>query len=381
MYIDNVLVFTSEHEFVPGWLKVAEGRIDAVAVHGERLEIEDGSQVIDGGGCYAIAGLVDIHLHGCMGADVSDALPDSLPVMAEYEASQGVTTICPATMTMSKPELHSIMHSIAAYQEPLGKVCAHLGGINMEGPFVSPARKGAQKAENIIPCSVELFQKLQEECGGLIRLVDIAPEEPGAMEFIGKVKDEVAVSLAHTAADYDTAMEAFRSGASHVTHLYNAMNPFHHRSPGVPGAAADTGAYVELICDGVHIHPAMARAMFKLFGSHRICLISDSMRAAGLADGDYTLGGQQVKVEGSLATLADGTIAGSVTNLMKCMKKVVQDMGISLEEAVEAATETPARSVGLDAVCGTLSPQKQADIVLLDRKLDIKLVMVGGKIR
>ena len=381
LYIDNVLVFTEEHKFVPGWLKVAEGKIAAVAVHGEKLEPEEESKIIDGGGCYAIPGLVDIHFHGCMGADISDALPESLPTMADYEAGQGVTTICPATMTMSEAELHNIMKNIGSYQKPQDKVWAHLGGINMEGPFVSPAKKGAQKAENIIPCSVELFRQLQQECGGLIKLVDIAPEEPGAMEFIHQVKDEVAVSLAHTAADYDTAMEAFHRGANHVTHLYNAMNPFHHRNPGIPGAAADADAYVELICDGIHIHPAMVRAMFKLFGSHRICLISDSMRAAGLEDGDYTLGGQPVNVKGPLATLADGTIAGSVTNLMKCLRNVVQNMGISLEQAVEAASETPARSVGLYHTCGSLTNGKQADIVLLDKELSTKLIMIGGKIR
>ncbi len=381
MYIDNVRIFTEDNEFVPGWLKVAEGKIAQVAVGGEKLVQEAGSQVIDGCGCYAIPGLVDIHFHGCMGADVSDALPESLPTMADYEASQGVTTICPATMTMSETELHNIMRNIGNYQEPQDKVCAHLGGINMEGPFVSSAKKGAQKADNIIPCSVELFRQLQQETGDRIKLVDIAPEEPGAMEFIHQVKDEVAVSLAHTAADYDTALEAFHRGANHVTHLYNGMNPFHHRNPGVQGAAADADAYVEMICDGIHLHPSMVRAMFKLYGSHRICLISDSMRAAGLEDGDYTLGGQPVKVQGALATLADGTIAGSVTNLMKCMRKVVQEMGISLEEAVEAATATPARSVGLYHTCGSLTPGKQADIVLLDKELQTKMIIIGGRVR
>ena len=249
----------------------------------------------------------------------------------------------------------------------------------MEGPFISPANKGAQAAENIIPCDAALFRELNRESGGRIRLVDIAPEEPGAIEFIEAVRDEVNVWLAHTVADYDAAMAAFRAGANHVTHLFNAMLPFHHRKPGVQGAAADAGAYVELICDGVHIHPAMVRAVFKLFGSDRVCLISDSMRAAGLADGDYTLGGQAVKVKGNLATLADGTIAGSVTNLMLCLKNAVQEMQIPLEAAVRSASETPARSIGIFDCCGSLSSGKRADIVLLDRDLNVRQVFVGGR--
>ena len=157
------------------------------------------------------------------------------------------------------------------------------------------------------------------------------------------------------------------------------MNPFHHRRPGVQGAAFDSGAFVELICDCVHIHPAMVRAMFQLYDSDHICLISDSMRAAGLEDGDYTLGGQAVKVEGPLATLADGTIAGSVTNLMKCLKNVVQNMHIPLEQAVESATETPAKSIGIFQHCGSISVGKTADIVLLDKELNVQKIILAGK--
>ena len=188
------------------------------------------------------------------------------------------------------------------------------------------------------------------------------------------------VSLAHTAADYDTAMAAFQRGASHVTHLFNAMLPLHHRNPGVPGAAADAGVYVELICDGIHIHPAVVRSVFKLFGSEKICMISDSIRATGLADGDYTLGGQAVRVQGTLATLADGTIAGSVTNLMGGLRTAVQKMGIPLEEAVRSASETPARSIGIFDRCGSLAAGKQADLVLLDRELKVRTVMAGGRV-
>ena len=375
MKITNVLIYNEQHEFQPGSIEIQGQHISSVNFADTAANAEE---TVDGHGCYAIPGLVDIHFHGCMGADLCDALPDSIPTMAKYEASQGVTTICPATMTMSEAELHKIMKNIGSYQ-PASSQEAHLAGINMEGPFISKKNKGAQKESNVIPCSVPLFRQLNQESGNKIKLVDIAPEEPGAMEFIDAVKDEVVVSLAHNVADYDTATEAFRRGANHVTHLYNAMNPFHHRRPGVQGAAFDSGAFVEMICDGVHIHPAMVRAMFKLYGSDHICLISDSMRAAGLEDGDYTLGGQAVKVKGPRATLADGTIAGSVTNLMKCMKNVVQNMHIPLEQAVESATETPARSIGIFEECGSIAKGKRADVVLLDKDLHIQSIFLAGK--
>lgn len=367
--LNGVLIYTERHEFVRGNITFADGIIRNVDLTGDGAPGDDDAP-------YAIPGLVDIHFHGCVGADLCDAEPDTIKTLADYEAEQGVTTICPATMTMSVPELRKIMANIGAYR---GETGAHFAGVNMEGPFISPSNKGAQAADNIIPCDVELFRELQAKAGGRIRLVDIAPEEAGAMEFIGAVRDEVNVSLAHTVADYDTAMAAFRQGACHVTHLFNAMPPFHHRKPGVAGAAFDAGAYVELICDGVHIHPAMVRSVFKLFGSGRVCMISDSMRAAGLEDGDYTLGGQAVRVNGNIATLADGTIAGSVTNLMLCLRTAVCQMQIPLEQAVQSASETPARSIGVFDRCGSLAPGKQADIVLLDRDLNIRQVFVGGR--
>ena len=214
----------------------------------------------------------------------------------------------------------------------------------------------------------------------MIKLVHIAPENEGAMEFIEEMKDDVVISIAHTVADYDTAAKALELGASHVTHLYNAMPPFSHRAPGVIGAARDDEkCHVELICDGVHIHPSVVRATFAMFGRDRVILISDSMRATGLTDGQYTLGGQDVFVKGPLATLADGTIAGSATNLMGCLKVAVQKMGIPLEDAVGCATANPAKEIGIYDRCGSISEGKDADFVLLDADLNVKAVYVNGK--
>ena len=333
----------------------------------------------DASGCYVIPGLTDLHFHGCMGKDFSDADPEGLEIMAKYELSQGVTQICPAGMTLLEEQLTKVCQVAAAHRDA-NKPGAELCGINLEGPFLSTAKKGAQKADWIHAPDVDMFRRLMAASKGLVKLVSIAPEEPGAMEFIEAVEGEVTVSIAHTTADYDTAMEAFRLGARQVTHLFNAMPPFSHRAPGVVGAALDTPiCNVELICDGVHIHPSVVRATFKMFGPKRVILVSDTMRAAGMPDGDYTLGGQPVKVKGKYATLADGTLAGSVTNLMNCMRTAVS-FGIPLEDAVWAAAVNPARAIGIFSRMGSLEPGKRANVVVLDQNLELKDVFFRGEL-
>ena len=333
----------------------------------------------DASGCYVIPGLTDLHFHGCMGKDFSDADPEGLEIMARYELSQGVTQICPAGMTLLEEQLTKVCQVAAAHRDA-NKPGAELCGINLEGPFLSTAKKGAQKADWIHAPDVPMFRRMMAASKGLVKLVSVAPEEPGAMEFIEAVEGEVTVSIAHTTADYDTAMEAFRLGARQVTHLFNAMPPFSHRAPGVVGAALDTPiCNVELICDGVHIHPSVVRATFKMFGPKRVILVSDTMRAAGMPDGDYTLGGQPVKVKGKYATLADGTLAGSVTNLMNCMRTAVS-FGIPLEDAVWAAAVNPARAIGIFSRMGSLEPGKRANVVVLDQNLELKDVFFRGEL-
>ena len=372
MIIKNANIYTEDHRFLKGTVAVENGRF----VSNAEADETDGRSV-DAEGLYMIPGLVDIHFHGCMGADMCDGTEQALDVITTYEASVGVTSICPATMTIPKNELLAVMKNAGEYKYHGG---SHLVGINMEGPFISPSKKGAQAAENIMHCDYEYFSRLQKAANGLIKLVDIAPEEPGAMEFIDRAKGEVVISLAHTASNYDTAKKAIEHGASHATHLYNAMPPMNHRNPGVIGAVRDSEkCHVELICDGVHIHPAVIRATFAMFGAERMILISDSMRATGLEDGEYTLGGQPVTVKGNLATLHDGTIAGSATNLMDCMRFAVKEAGIPLETAVMCATENPAKEIGIFHETGSIAAGKKADFVLLDKELNIIGVYIDGK--
>ena len=225
-----------------------------------------------------------------------------------------------------------------------------------------------------------MLRRLEEASEGLVKLVSVAPEEPGALEFIKEVADEVTVSIAHTTADYDTAMAAYAAGARQATHLFNAMPPFTHRAPGVVGAAFDTPeCMAELICDGVHIHASVVRAVFQLFGTKRVILISDTMRAAGMPDGDYTLGGQPVQVKGKYATLEDGTLAGSVTDLMNCMKTAVS-FGIPLEDAVRAAAVNPAKAIGIYSRVGSIENGKLANLAVLDENLELKAVFLKGEL-
>ncbi|MCI6675679.1 MAG: N-acetylglucosamine-6-phosphate deacetylase [Clostridiales bacterium] len=335
------------------------------------------TEEFDADGCYVIPGLVDIHFHGCVGHDFCDGTEESIQAIADYELSCGVTTIIPASMTLSEDTLKTVFQAAADHKNEKG---AELVGINMEGPFVSAAKKGAQNGEFIHKPDAEMFHRLNAVSGHKIKHVALAPEEPGAMEFIEQVKNDTVISIAHTTADYDTAKKAIEAGATHVTHLYNAMPPFTHRAPGVIGAAADhDNVFVELICDGIHIHPSTVRTTFKIFGADRICLISDSMEATGMPDGEYALGGQKVIKKGNLATLVDGTIAGSATNLMDCMRTAITKMDIPMESAIKAATATPARSIGIYDQYGSISTGKYANCVVLDKDLNIKAIFLKGK--
>ena len=243
-----------------------------------------GEEVVDGQGAYAIPGLIDLHFHGCMGDDFCDNSKEAIENIAKYEASVGVTTIAPATMTLPVEELEDILRTAAEYKKEQNPKGADLVGVNMEGPFISPVKKGAQDERNIMPCDTAICQRFLDASEGLVKFVGLAPEESeDAVAFVEAMKDKVNISLAHTNADYAHAKAAFDAGANHAVHLFNAMPAFTHREPGVVGAVSDSAhVMAEIICDGVHIHPSMVRAAFKMMGADRMILISDSMRATGM---------------------------------------------------------------------------------------------------
>ena len=365
MRIQNARIFVGKR-FVEGSLEFGQTITE--------IGTPSGPAGWDAQGCYIIPGLVDIHTHGAMGEDFSDGKPAGLPVLSRYYAAHGVTSFLGTTMTLREEVLTPAMHAIRDFRRPAdGAKCA---GVHLEGPFLSFAKRGAQAAENLHKPDIDLLRRLNEHSGGQVRLVTVACEEEGAMPFIREASKFCTVSLGHTAAGYDTAMEAFQSGASHATHLFNGMPPFLHRAPGVVGAALDSGASVELICDGLHIHPCVVRAVWKLFGEG-LNLISDSLRCAGMPDGQYELGGQPIEMKGGRATLlGSDTLAGSSTNLLAELKNVVS-FGLPLEDAVYAASTAPAAAAGLTGV-GSIRPGAAADLAVLDAGLNLRAVFVDG---
>ena len=375
MRIANGMVFDGQC-FRERDVVVEEERFARVepASDGEAL----GAQDVDASGCYVIPGLIDVHFHGAMGHDFCDASQEGIAAIARYEASRGVTSICPTTMTLPEERLVPIMASVAQHEGSSDE--AAIVGINMEGPYIAPDKVGAQNPAYVRSASAEEFARLQQAAQGLIKLVDVAPEQPGNLDFIHDVSHDVRVSIAHTCTDYDTACAAFDAGARHMTHLYNAMPSLHHRNPGPIAAGAERNdVTAEIIADGVHIHPAMVRLAFTLFGDDRMILISDSLRACGLGDGEYELGGQQFFVAGNRATIANGSLAGSVSDVMACLRTAVLTMGIPLTSAVKAASVNPARALGLASERGAIAPGYMADAVVLDRELNIKHVVLRGK--
>lgn len=372
--IQNGNVYTEQCRFVNKTLYLAGDKIVTVE---EYQSLDCPEEMVDAEGKYVIPGLTDIHFHGCMGYDCCDGTLESLRGIAEYEVKQGVTTITPATLTVAEETLMQVAKAAAEYSEESGSV---LAGLYMEGPFINEEKKGAQNPLYIRKPDLELFYRLQEASGGRFRTIAMAPETEGAMEFIRALKGKVTISLAHMTADYETVCEALENGASQLTHLYNAMPAFVHRAPGPIGAAADhETCRAELICDGIHIHPAVVRNTFKMFGADRIIMISDSLRATGLSDGQYELGGQEITVKGKLATLKDGTIAGSNTSLMGCLKTAVKEMHIPLESAIKCAAVNPAKAIGIYGEYGSLEAGKYANVVILDQDLDVQQVYCLGR--
>lgn len=376
MIIKNGQVFNSNGRFIPADVELAGDRIVKVAPAGTL----HGGEELDAAGKYVTPGFVDIHIHGAAGSDFCDGMDGSdkyVRAMQKYLGSQGVTSFLGTTMAFSEEILDRIFDTARPIfgQEGYGAV---LRGVNMEGPFFNKAKKGAQAEEYIIDPDWEMFQRLWERSGHNIRLVDVAPELPGALEFAQKASKLCTVSIAHTCATYEEATAAFANGFTHTTHLFNAMPAFTHRAPGVVGAASDFAEYIEMICDGIHLNPSVVRAVFNMFGPDRVCIISDAMQACGMPNGEYSLGGQKVFMTDGLATLADGTIAGSATCQAEGFRRAVK-FGVPLESALKAATINPAKAAGLFDEVGSIAVGKRADVLVLGADLHPEHIFIGGK--
>lgn len=440
MLLTNIRYYGSDHKFHEGEIRIAGGKIAevmekpdreravdpvAAAEAGEQPEGigtgapgSDENMILDGQGAYCIPGLIDMHFHGCMGADFCDGTFEALDTISDYEISVGVTGIAPAAMTLPEEKLLEVLENAAEFRvrqamsvdglagftetvegsRPRG---ADLLGVQFEGPFISRAKAAAQDPRNIRRFDIALAERFVEAGKGLLKVLGTAPEMGAPAEtqaFYEALREKVVLSLTHTNADYDTAAAAIQNGVCHATHLFNAMPAYHHRDPGVVGAVFDSpDVTAELICDGVHIHPSVIRTVFREIGAERVILISDSMRATGMEDGEYTLGGLRVEKRGNQARLADSAgkmddessgipfpmrqLAGSVTNLWDCMKYTVLTAGIPLEDAVRAAAENPAKRLGVFEERGSIAPGKFADLVLMDENLTRTMVLKRGAVQ
>ena len=329
--------------------------------------------------CTAVPGFIDTHIHGAAGGDFCDCSAESLQKIAAYLAKNGVTAFCPTTMTLGEEALTSILS--------LGARCAgtvpgaRVLGFHLEGPFIALSKKGAQNPAYVRPGTSAEFDRLNDASGGRVKIITMAPEAFDSRDFITHVCTWAHVSVGHTAASYEEAAAAYRQGADRATHLFNAMTPLQHRAPGVVGAALENDSvFCELICDGYHLAPAVVRTVFKTLGRDRAVVVSDSMKAAGLAPGKYDLGGQDVFVDEKqdVARLGDGTIAASITNVFQEFKNLLS-FGIDFETALRACTINPARSVGCDAFTGSIAVGKDADLVILNDCLEIEQVYIKGE--
>ncbi len=376
--LKNALLYDGDFNKIEADLLVEGEKIVAI---GKDLP-EEGAKVYDLEGCTIMPGMIDMHIHGCGGADTSEATPEALETMSQTLIKNGVTSFCPTSMTLSYEELEKIFSNVSAMK---GKTSgAYIHGVNMEGPYISMAKKGAQNPLYVRNPDKNEFMRLYEGCGGCISIVDIAPECEGGEEFVKAVTPICPVSTAHTSATYEDEINAIEWGVRHTTHLYNAQSGLTHRSPGVVGAvfekAKEKGVRAELICDGFHIHPAALKIAFDMLGEDNSVIISDSMRAADYKDGVYDLGGQPVYVTEGKALLEDGTIAASTSNLYKELKNVLS-YGISEKQAVKSVTINPAKAIRVDGETGSLEVGKLADILVLDKDFNIKLVVAKGEVK
>ena len=370
MRYENGWIF-ADGRFVRGGFSVENGRFAHVLE-----DVPGPAEYLDG--ALVIPGLVDIHVHGCAGADFSDGDYAGLVRMARYLARRGVTSFAPASMTLPYDALDKAFHAAARLHREGLADGARLMGIQMEGPFLSREKRGSQNPAYLRLPDWDRFLRLYDAAEGLLRIVDVAPELPGAVEFTRRASEKCRVSVAHTAAGYDQAAAVFDAGATHLTHLFNAMSGIHHRHPGPIGAASEReNVTAELICDGIHVHPSAVRMAFRLFPG-RICLISDALRCCGMADGSYSLGGQEILLSGGVARLTGGAIAGSAADLYQCMRRAVS-FGIPREQAVWAATALPARVIGRESETGAIADGRAADFVICGGELEPEAVYLGGK--
>jgi N-acetylglucosamine-6-phosphate deacetylase len=372
------MLYKNAEVFLDGTFKKADFTVENgyfSAVYAPETVPLEYSESMDCSGKRIIPGFIELHSHGCIGYDFTTAETKDIEKMCTFYARNGITSILATTMTIDYEIYKRAMLRIKNIMETQTKG-SRIIGINMEGPFLGADKKGAHDVRYLMPIDEEKYSELNDLSGDNVRIIDLDPNLAGSLEFIKKHSNKKVISLAHTSCTYEQASKAIAAGATHVTHLFNAMNGLHHREPGLVGAVSDFNIHAEIICDGIHIHPAVIRLIYKV-DSGKLILISDSMSAAGLDDGIYELGGQKVYVNNGKATLEDGTIAGSTTTVYQAFKNVIK-YGIPVEEAILSATLLPAKAIKADKEIGSIAAGKKADFIIMDQDYGIEKVYRDG---
>ncbi len=342
-------------------------------------EIPQNADVIDANGGYVAPGLIDVHIHGYLGEDVSDGNADGIRKMANGIMKNGVTSWCPTTMTVSMDEINTALNTVRSLKnESKDWDGAEILGVNLEGPFINPKKKGAQAETHIKSPDA----KFVIDNSDIISLATMAPEMDGGYEAIKEIREKsnVVVSVGHTDATFEETLKGIDAGATHITHLFNAQTPLHHRNPGVVGAALLKDVTTELIADTFHVHQGLFELLDRVKGENLV-LITDCTRAGGMPDGEYSLGGQPIFVKGVQCLLEDGTIAGSVLKLNNAVKNFKENGNVPLWKAVAAASINPAKAIGVDDRKGSLEKGKDADIIITDGDFNIVKTIIGGEIK
>lgn len=380
--INNLMVHSEKETYKNGYIKVVDGKIAEVGPVSQYKQDDDAKVITLSPDYQVIPGAIDIHIHGASNSDAMDATHDALSTMAKTLPKEGTTSFLATTMTQSTQAIESALLNAGKYIENQTQENAEIVGIHLEGPFISPARKGAQPEEYIIDPDITLFKRWQEMAENQIKLVTLAPEQPNGLDLAAHLRGTgVVASIGHSDATYDQIDEAILAGTTHVTHLYNGMRGLHHREPGVLGAAyLRDELYVELIADGIHCRPEMIKLAYNQITSERMILITDSLRAKWLEKGTYDLGGQPVNVDETRATLSDGTLAGSILKMNDAIKNTMENTDCSMTDIIKMTAENPAKQLRIFDRKGSIQVGKDADLVILNDCLDVEMTFCRGNL-
>ncbi|GAB6259439.1 N-acetylglucosamine-6-phosphate deacetylase [Peribacillus sp. N1] len=380
--INNLIVHSEKETYKNGYIKVVDGKIAEVGPVSQYKQDDDAEVITLSPDYQVIPGAIDIHIHGASNSDAMDATHEALSTMAETLPKEGTTSFLATTMTQTAEAIESALLNAGKYIENQSQEHAEIIGIHLEGPFISPVRKGAQPEEHIVDPDVTLFKRWQEMAENQIKLVTLAPEQPNGLDLAAHLKATgVVASIGHSDATYDQIDEAIQAGTTHVTHLYNGMRGLHHREPGVLGAAyLRDELFVELIADGIHCRPEMIKLAYNQITSERMILITDSLRAKWLEKGTYDLGGQPVYVNETKATLSDGTLAGSILKMNDAIKNTMEYTDCSMTDIIKMTAENPAKQLRIFDRKGSIQVGKDADLVILNDRLDVEMTFCRGNI-